>query len=47
MHRLASGECKDINRSEELFNIYEMRQRNNWESANSMYDAWLLSNNTP
>ena len=24
-----------------------MRQRNNWEKADSVYDAWLLSNNTP
>ena len=23
-----------------------MRQRNNWEGADSVYDAWLLSNNT-
>ena len=47
VHRLATGGYKDINRSEELFNIYEMRQRNNWEGADSVYDAWLLSNNTP
>ena len=24
-----------------------MRQRNNWEGADSVYDAWLLSNNMP
>ena len=24
-----------------------MQQRNNWEGADSVYDAWLLSNNTP
>ena len=47
MHRLANRGYKDISRSEKLFDIYEMRQRNNWQSANSMYDAWLLSNNTP
>ena len=47
MHILAAGGYKDINRSEELFDIYEMRQRNNWEGADSVYDAWLLSNNTP
>ena len=47
VHRLATGGYKDINRSEELFNIYEMRQRNNWEGADSVYDASLLSNNTP
>ena len=47
MHRLATGEYKDINRSEELFNIYELQQRNNWEGDDSVYDAWLLSNNTP
>ena len=39
VHRLATGRYKDINRSEELFNIYEMRQRNNWEGADSVYDA--------
>ena len=24
-----------------------MEQRNNWDGADSMYDAWLLSSNTP
>ena len=47
VHRLATGGFKDINRSEELFDIYEMRQRNNREGADSVYDAWLLSSNTP
>ena len=47
MHRLVTGGYKDISRNEELFNIYEMQQRNNWEGADSVYDAWLLSNNTP
>ena len=39
VHRKATGGYKDINRSEELFDIYEMRQRNNWEGADSVYDA--------
>ena len=47
VHRLATGGYNDISRSEELFNIYEMQQRNNWEGADSVYDAWILSNNTP
>ena len=47
MHRVATGGYKDINCREELLDVYEMRQRNNWESAGSVYDAWLLSNNTP
>ena len=47
VQRLATGGYKDINRSEELFDIYEMQQRNNWEGADSVYDAWLLSNNMP
>ena len=47
VHRLATGGYKNISRSEELFNIYEMRQRNNWAGADSVYDAWLLSSNTP
>ena len=47
VHRLAIGGFKDINHSEERLDIYEMRQRNNWEGADSMYDAWLLSNNMP
>ena len=46
-HRLATGGYKDINRSEELFDIYEMRQRNNLEGADSMYNAWLLSKIRP
>ena len=47
VHRLATEGHKNVNRGEELFDIYEMRQRNNWEGADSVYDAWLLSNNTP
>ena len=47
VHRLATGGYKDINRSEELFDIYEMRQRNNLEGADSMYNAWLLSKIRP
>ena len=47
VHRLATGGYKDISRSEELFDIYEMRQRNNWEGADSVYNAWLPSNNAP
>ena len=47
VQRLATGGYKDISRIEELFDIYEMRQRNHWEGADSMYDAWLLSINTP
>ena len=47
VHRLGTGGNKDINHSEELFDVYEMGRRNNWERADSVYDAWLLSNNTP
>ena len=47
VHRLATEGHKNVNRGEELFDIYEMRQRNNWEGADSVYDAWLLSNNKP
>ena len=47
VHRLATGGHKNINGSKELIDIYEMRQRNNWEGADNVYDAWLLSNNTP
>ena len=47
VHSLATGGYKDINRSKELIDVYEMRQRNNWEGADSVYDTWLLSNNMP
>ena len=47
VHRLGTGGNKDISHSEELFDVYEMGRRNNWEGADSVYDAWLLSNNTP
>ena len=47
VYRLVTGGYKDSNCSEELFDVYEMRQRNNWEGADSVCDAWLLSNNTP
>ena len=46
VHRLATGGYKDINRSEELFDVYEMGQRNDCEGADSVYYAWLLSSNT-
>ena len=46
VHRLATGGYKDVSHSEELFDVYEMRKRNNWEGADTVYDAWLLSNNT-
>ena len=47
VHRLATGSYKDISRDKELIDVYEMRQRKNWEGVDSVYDAWLLSNNTP
>ena len=47
MHRLATGGSKGTNRREELFDIYEMWQRNNGEDADSVHDVWLLSNNMP
>ena len=47
VHILATGGYQDINRSENLCDIYEMRQRNNWEGVDSVYDARLLSSNTP
>ena len=39
VHRLATGGYKDINRSYDLFDIYETQQRNNWEDADSVYNA--------
>ena len=47
VHRLATGWYKDINRSYDLFDIYETQQRNNCEGADSVYNALLLSNNRP
>ena len=47
VHILGTGGHKDINQSKELTDIYEMQQRINWEGADSVYDAWLLSNNMP
>ena len=38
VHRLATGGHKNINGSKELIDIYEMRQRNNWEGADSVYE---------
>ena len=29
-----------------MLEIYEMRQREEWEGPDSAYDAWLLSNNS-
>ena len=46
MHRLSTGGYKDISRSKELFDIYEMRQRNNWE-GDSGYGTSLPLNNVP
>ena len=39
VHRLATGGYKGISHSEELFDIYEMREKNSWEGADSVYDA--------
>ena len=36
---LTAGGCKDINHIEELFDIYKMQQRNNWEGTDSLNDA--------
>ena len=42
VHILGTGGYQDINRSENLCDIYELRQRNNWEGVDSVYDARLL-----
>ena len=47
VHRQATGGYKDFSSSEELFDIYEMRQRSRWEVSANVYDAWFLSNNKP
>ena len=39
VYRLGPGGFNDIKCSGELFYIYEMRQRKNWEGADSVYDV--------
>ena len=47
VYRLATVEdeaWKDLVVSEEAVKIFEMRERNGWQGPDSVYDAWLLTN---
>ena len=47
VYRLASYDhdaWDNLEVSEETVNIFEMRRRSDWHGADSVYDAWLLSN---
>ena len=46
VYNLATGGFKDLPITQRKLEIYEMRQRGEWEGPDSVYDAWLLSNNS-
>ena len=47
VYKIATG-CEDswknLDIADETFKVFEMRSRNDWAGPDSIYDAWLLSN---
>ena len=46
VYKIATGGFKELPITHKVLEIYEMRQREEGEGADSVYDAWLLSNNS-
>ena len=46
VYNIATVGFKELPITQKLSEIYEMRQRWEWEGPDSMYDAWLLSDNS-
>ena len=44
VYKIATGGFKELPITHKVLEIYEMRQRREW--ADSVYDGWLLSNNS-
>ena len=46
VYNIATVGFKELSITQKVLEIYEMRQREEWEGPDSVYDAWLLSNNS-
>ena len=46
VYKIATGGLKELAITQKVLEIYEMRQRGEWEGPDSVYDAWLISNNS-
>ena len=46
VYKIARGGFKELQMTQKVLEIYEMRQRGEWEGLHSVYDSWLLSNNS-
>ena len=42
VYKIATGGFKELPITQKVLEIYEMRQRGEWEGPDSVYDAWLL-----
>lgn len=47
VYKIISSLSDNINISEECLQIYEIRERNQWSLADTVYDCWLLGRGTP
>ena len=43
VYKIATGGFKELPITQKVLEIYDMRQREEWEGPDSVYDAWLLS----
>ena len=46
VYKNATGGFKELPITQKVLEIYKMRQRREWEGPISVYDAWLLSDNS-
>ena len=46
VYNIATVGFKELSITQKVLEIYEMRQREEWEGPDSVYNAWLLSNNS-
>ena len=45
VYNIATVGFKELPITQKVLEIYEMRQRGEWEGPDSVYEAWLLPNN--
>ena len=46
VYNIATGGFKELPIIQKVLEIYEMRQMGEWEGHDSVYNVWLLSNNS-
>ena len=46
VYKIATAGFKELPITQKVLEIYEIRQRGEWEGPESAYDTWLLSNNS-